>query len=113
MGAHLDLSPFACLTHAGEPFATEGQGDVPGRLGAYFPAQEGQGTTLSDAGGRGLQARLLGGTWDQSELPALPFWGIARAEGLYREVIRGLRPTPIVLKGTFQLERLNRDPSLN
>lgn len=89
------------------------QGDVPGRLVAYFPAQEGQGTTLTDAGGSGLQARLLGGTWDQSELPALPFWGIARAEGLYREIIRGLRPTPIVLKGTFQLERLNRDPSLN
>jgi hypothetical protein len=88
------------------------QGDTPGRLVAYFPAQDGQGTTLADAGGSGLQARLVGASWDQSELPPIPFWGVARAEGLYREVIRGLRPTPIVLKGTFQLERLNRDPAL-
>ncbi len=86
--------------------------DIENELLAYWPANEGLGTTLRDVGDAHQPATLQGATWDSSELPPIPFWGIGRVEGTYREVIRGLRPYPIVLEGPFQLERVNRNPVL-
>ncbi len=88
-------------------------GQIPGDLVAYWPANEGKGTSLSDVGGQSHSATVQGANWDTSELPSIPFWGIGRAEGVYREVIQGLRPQPIVLEGPFKLERINRDPVLH
>jgi hypothetical protein len=80
---------------------------------AYFQATEGHGDTLSDVSGQARTARLLQVAWNSSEAAPMPFWGIGETSGEYRETITGLRRTPIILSGSFSLQRVNRNPVLN
>lgn len=84
-------------------------GDNDDYMAAYFKANEGQGNVLGDVSGNQHQAVLNGAQWDRSEMIAMPFWGIGECSGKYREKISGLRPQPLIIEGTFSLERVNRD----
>jgi hypothetical protein len=80
---------------------------------AYFKANEGAGTVLSDITGGPLKAYLHNLAWDESQAFRSTFWGIGEAEGQYSETILGLRPQPIRVRGTFRLERVSRESELN
>jgi len=100
--------------------ATEVYGDMSLSYGAddnnmlaYFRAVEGQGDSLQDASGNNRTAQLHGATWNSAETMPMPFWGIGEATGEYTETMLGLRRVPILLKGTFKLQRINRNSELN
>lgn len=82
-------------------------------LVAYFKANEGQGTTMADEGGSPLSATLVGTAWDDAEAFRSTPWGIGEADGAYSETLRGVRPQPILLQGTFHLERVSREAVLH
>jgi len=82
-------------------------------LVAYFKADEGQGTTMADEGGSPLTATLVGTAWDETEAFRSSPWNIGEADGVYSETLRGLRPQPILLQGTFHLERVSREAVLH
>lgn len=84
-------------------------GDDDDYMVAYFKGNDGQGNNLSDVSGNKHTAVLTGVQWDRSDMAPTPFWGIGECSGRYRETISGLRPQPLVIEGTFKLERINRD----
>jgi hypothetical protein len=100
--------------------SAEIQGDMqlgytpnPDFLIASFAADEGAGTILSDAHGGALKATLQQAQWDDNAGYRAAFWDIGEREGIYSEIITGLRPQPILLQGAFSLQRLNKDGSLH
>jgi hypothetical protein len=88
-------------------------GSARDNLLAWFRAAEGQGATLGDSSGNGNTARMNGANWNTTEAMPTPFWGIGQASGEYSETMTGLRRVPILLKGTFTLQRINRNSELN
>lgn len=84
-------------------------GDDDDWMVAYFKGNDGQGNALSDVSGNKHTAVLTGVQWDRSEMAPTPFWGIGECSGRYRETISGLRPQPLIIEGSFKLERINRD----
>jgi hypothetical protein len=81
----------------------------PNNLLASFPADDGSGVLLTDANGGPLQAHVEQAGWDDNAGYRTAFWDIGEREGVYSETITGLRPQPILVQGTFTLQRLNND----